>query len=146
MQFKLFVIIFSLSGILLAQTNIVTTEYGNLTIEWDKKLEDHLASKEKEICLSDDPNPIEVIPEFCRGARVQVFYSKSRSEAESKLKELKSLFPNEFSNLEFNSPDYKVKMGHFESREAAQSILNKARRAFPSALIVEETVRCSLID
>lgn len=145
MQSKLAVISFLFTGILFAQTNVVTTESGNLTIEWEKKLEDHLASKEKEICLSDIPEPIEA-PEFCRGARVQVFYSKSRSEAESKLKELKGLFPNEFSNLEFNSPDYKVKLGHFESREAAQSILNKARHIFPSALIVEETIRCSLID
>ena|SRR5690606_18055739 len=145
MQFKLALITFLLAGILFAQTNVVTTESGNLTIEWEKKLEDHIASKEKEICISDPPQPVE-IPEFCRGARVQVFYSKSRSEAESKLKELKGLFPTEFSNMEFNSPDYKVKLGHFESREAAQSTLNKARRTFPSALIVEETVRCSLID
>lgn len=145
MQFKLTLITFLLTSILFAQTNITTTEYGNLTIEWDKKLEDHVVSKEKEMCISDDPEPV-VIPEFCRGARVQVFYSKSRSEAESQLKELKDLFPKEFSNLEFNSPDYKVKIGHFESREAAQTLLKKARRNFPSALIVEETVRCSLID
>ena len=145
MLLRLTTITLIFSNFLFGQDNVVTTESGNLTIEWDKSLEKHMASKEKEICLTDEPQPV-VEPEFCRGARIQVFYSKTRSEAETKLKELKSLFPSEFSNLEYISPDYKVKLGYFESREAAQSSLNKARRVFPSALVVEEVIRCKLLD
>ncbi len=144
MQIKLAAITLLFSGITFAQTQVVTTQSGNLSIEWEKSLEELMVSKEKEFCA--DNTIIEPKREFCHGARIQVFYSKNRSDAEQKLKELKSLFPGEFSNWEYVSPDYKVKLGHFESREAAQSILNKAKRNFPSALIVEETVRCSLID
>lgn len=143
MQIKLAAFTFLLSGILLAQTHIVTTQSGNLSIEWEKSLEQLMT--EKESCTPPPPPPIE-IPEFCRGARIQVFYSKNRSDAEQKLKEVKSLFPGEFANLEYISPDYKVKIGYFESRETAQPILNKAKRNFPSSLVVEETVRCNLID
>lgn len=145
MQIKLSAIAFLFSGFLLAQSNVVTSEYGNLTIEWEKSLEELMEEKENEVCPATVSLP-EPKPEFCRGARIQVFYSKNRSEAEAKLKELKSLFPGEFSNLEYISPDYKIKLGHFESRESAQTMLNRARRAFPSSLIVEETIRCSLID
>ncbi|HLV23384.1 MAG TPA: SPOR domain-containing protein [Moheibacter sp.] len=131
------------SGILLGQSNVITSQYGDLTIEWEKSLEQLMI--EKESCTPPSDPPKET-PEFCRGARIQIFYSKNRTEAEQKLNEVKSQFPSEFSNLEYNSPDYKIKMGYFESRETAQSVLNKARRYFPSALIVEEVIRCSLID
>lgn|SRR5690606_4719320 len=143
MQIKLSIITLVFSGFLVAQSNVINTEYGNLTIEWEKSLEELM--EEKEICTSPPPPPVKK-PEFCRGARIQVFYSKNRSEAEEKLKETKSLFPGEFSNLEYNSPDYKIKLGYFESRESANSTLNKVRRAFPSSLVVEERVRCVLID
>lgn len=143
MQIKLSIITLVFSGFLVAQSNVISSEYGNLTIEWEKSLEEWM--EEKEICTSPPPPPVKK-PEFCRGARIQVFYSKNRSEADEKLKEIKSLFPSEFSNLEYNSPDYKIKLGHFDSRESAQTMLNRARRAFPSSLIVEETIRCSLID
>jgi len=143
MQIKLSIITLVFSGFLVAQSNVINTEYGNLTIEWEKSLEELM--EEKEICTSPPPPPVKK-PEFCRGARIQVFYSKNRSEAEEKLKETKSLFPGEFSNLEYNSPDYKIKLGYFESRESANSTLNKVQRAFPSSLVVEERVRCVLID
>lgn len=145
MQIKLSIITLVFSGFLFSQTNVVTSEYGNLTIEWEKSLEEWMEQKENQVC-STAPSLPEPTPQFCRGARIQVFYSKNRSEAEEKLKEIKSLFPSEFSNLEYNSPDYKIKLGHFDSRESAQTMLNRARRAFPSSLIVEETIRCSLID
>ncbi len=145
MHIKLGLISILLSGILFSQTNVVTSEYGNLTIEWEKSLEELMEKKENKVCPAAVSLP-EPKPEFCRGARIQVFYTKNRSEAAEKLKEIKSLFPSEFSNLEYNSPDYKIKLGHFESRESAHNMLNRARRAFPSSLIVEETIRCSLID
>lgn len=144
MCFKSVAFVFLFSGIAFAQTNIITTESENLTIEMDESIQNLLNEKEAEICHTPPPPP--PVKEFCRGARIQVFYSKNRQESEAKLKELKSLFPEEFSNWEYVSPDYKVKLGYFNSREEAQSTLNKARRAFPSALIVEETIRCNLVN
>ncbi len=144
MRLKSVVFIFLFSGIAFAQTNVVTTESENLTIEMDESIQNLI--KEKEVAFCNAPPPPPLVKEFCHGARIQVFYSKNRQESEAKLKELKTLFPDEFSNWEYVSPDYKVKLGYFSSREDAQSTLTKARRAFPSALIVEETVRCHLVD
>jgi|GEM_PF-913931 len=142
MQFKLAAFALFISGILFAQTSVVTTQSGNLTIEWSESLQKLMA--EKESCTPPPPPPR--APEFCPGARIQVFYSKSRSEAEQKLSEAKTLFPNLYANLIYNSPDYKVQVGYFESREAAESTLRKARRDFPASFIFEETVRCSLLE
>lgn len=145
MFFKSLAFAFLFSGILYAQTNVISTESENLTIEMDESIQKLLKEKEVAICETPPP-PLLPVKEFCRGARIQVFYSKNRQESEVKLKELKSLFPDTFSNWEYVSPDYKVKLGYFSSREEAQSTLTKARRAFPSALIVEETIRCHLVD
>jgi len=141
---------FSVFGLMLlcgifsfAQSKMVTNTYGNLNIEWSETLQKLMA--EKESCTPPPPSPT-VIREFCQGARVQIFYSKSRSEAEQKLNEAKTLFPDLYSNLIYNSPDYKVQVGYFESREAAESTLKKARRGFPASFIFEETVRCSLLE
>lgn len=144
MRFKSLLFIFLFSGIAFAQTNIIQTDSGNLTIEMDESIQNLIQEKEVEICHTSPPPP--PVKEFCRGARIQVFYSKNRQESEAKLKELKSLFPNEHSQLEYISPDYKVKTGYFKSRESAESMLKKTRKAFPSALIVEETFRCHLVD
>src|SRR5690554_3211351 len=128
MQFKLAAFALFISGILFAQTSVVTTQSGNLTIKWSESLQALMT--EKESCTPPPP-PEEKRKEFCRGARIQVFYSKSRSEAEQKLSEAKTLFPDLYANLIYNSPDYKVQVGYFESREAAESTLRKARRNFP---------------
>lgn len=140
---------FSISGLMLlcgifslAQSKMVTNNYGNLNIEWSESLQKLISKKENAYC----PAPPPPKPEFCQGARVQIFYSKSRSEAEQKLNEAKTLFPNLYSNLIYNSPDYKVRVGYFDSREAAQSTLRRAKRNFPASFIFEETIRCSLLE
>jgi len=140
---------FTVSGLMLlcgffsfAQSKMVAHNYGNLKIEWSDSLDKLMA--EKEICTP--PPPPKPKPEFCQGARIQIFYSKNRIEAEEKLSEAKSLFPDLYSNLIYNSPDYKVQVGYFESREAAQSTLRKAKREFPASFIFEERIRCSLLE
>lgn len=126
-----------------AQSKTVTNAYGNLHIEWNESLQRLITEKENAYC---PPPPPDKTPEFCQGARIQVFYSKNRSEAEQQLKEVKSLFPQFWSNVEYISPDYKVFMGYFESREAAQPSLTRARKIFSSALTVNQVIRCSLLE
>ncbi len=104
-----------------------------------------MTEKENTICNNPPLPPPPVVNEFCEGARVQVFYSKNRSEAEQKLKEVKVLFPNLYANVVYHSPDYKVHVGYFESRNAAASTLNKAKKSFPASFIYNEKFRCSLI-
>lgn len=145
MKFKI-LSIFLFSSIALAQTNYVSETSGNLTIEYEESLQKIISEKENAICETATTLPSEPIKkEFCDGARVQVFYSKSRPEADQKLKEAKVLFPNHYVNLVYHSPDYKVYVGYFESRNDASSTLTKAKRNFPASFIYNEKFRCSLM-
>lgn len=136
-----FVILFLIAGIGLGQNRIVTSNFGNLTIQWDESVQKMVQA---ENCPTDPPE--EIRPEYCKGSRIQLFYSKDRKEAEEMLKNAKSYFPELIVNLDYVSPDYKVKAGYFSSREGAQESLKKAKLRFSSSLIVDETVRCSMID
>ena len=130
----------------LAQTNYVSETSGNLTIEYEESLQKIISEKENAICdVFEPPPPLPPVKEICDGARVQVFYSKSRSEAEQKLKEAEQLFPNQYVNLVYHSPDYKVYVGYFESRNDAALTLSKAKRNFPASFIYNERFRCNLI-
>lgn len=148
MKFKILSILtFFIGFIAFAQTQYVSETSGNLTIEYEESLQKILSEKENAICetVLPPPPPVAPVNEICDGARVQVFYSKSRSEAEQKLKEAEQLFPNQYVNLVYHSPDYKVYVGYFESRNSAASTLNKAKRNFPASFIYNEKFRCNLI-
>lgn len=136
-----FVILFLFAGIGLGQNRIITSNFGNLTIQWDESVQKMVQA---ENCPADPPD--ELKSEYCRGSRIQLFYSKDRKEAEEMLKSAKSYFPELIVNLDYVSPDYKVKAGYFSSRESARESLKKAKLKFSSSLIVDETVRCSMID
>lgn len=140
-----FILMLLLSLSTFAQTNFVSDVSGNLTIEYDESLQKIISEKENAICKTIEPEILPPVREFCEGARVQVFYSKSRAEAEQKLKEVKSLFPNLYANIVYHSPDYKVHIGYFESRNDAAPTLNKAKRNFPASFIYNERFRCSLL-
>lgn len=144
MKLKLLILFLSLGSLVFSQDNYVSETSGNLTIEYDLALQKIISEKENTVCAEDEKEE-EKKPEFCNGARVQVFYSKSRSEAEVKLKEAKVLFPNLYANVVYHSPDYKVHVGYFESRNDAASTLSRAKRNFPASFIYNETFRCSLI-
>lgn len=128
-----------------AQEKTVITEYENLTIEWDNDIQELVEEKLAENC-NDNPPPPPVLNEYCNGNRIQLFYTKDRTEAEIRLKEAKSIYPGEKVNLDFVSPEYKIKLGYFSSRESANEKLTEIRRVFKTALITEEKVRCFLIN
>lgn len=126
---------------LFAQDGTITLRSENITMTMPKEVhkimeEKSRAPKEKEI-----PRP-----EFCQGVRAQVFYGKDRNEAEKALNEAKELFPEMYSNLEYESPDYKVKVGFFDSTNSAQPFLRTAKKEFPLSLPVTEIIRCGFLD
>jgi len=136
-----FAILFLFAAIGFGQNRIITSNFGNLTIQWDESVQKMVQAKNCPTELLE-----EIKPEYCKGSRIQLFYSKNRKEAEEMLGSAKSYFPELIVNLDYVSPDYKVKAGYFSSRENARESLKKAKLKFSSSLIVDETVRCSLID
>jgi DUF4097 and DUF4098 domain-containing protein YvlB len=139
MKYQLF---FLLLGIFsFGQETIKIQENDNFTVELPESLNKVLESKEKQ----EPPKPPKVEPEYCKGASIQIFYSKNRQEAEKKVKDFNAKFPPMNSKLIFVSPEYKVKVGTYKTREDASADLNKIRKEFPLSLISDEKFRCSLL-
>lgn len=125
------------------QETIKVQENDNFTVELPESLNKILESKEK----SEDPkiDPPKPAPEYCNGASIQIFYSKNRQEAEKIVKDFNAKFPQLKSSLSYVSPEYKVKVGRYKTREEASSDLNKIKKEFPLSLISDEKFRCSLL-
>lgn|SRR5690554_3887832 len=125
------------------QNQHTTSVFGNLTIEWTLPVQQLYITAEDRNCFPGDHPPA---AEYCAGNRVQLHYGKDRNEAEKKLKEARALFSERIVNLDYEQPDYKVKVGYFSSRETAQKFLNQAKLRFPSSLVTNEQIRCILIS
>lgn len=128
-----------LGAFLSAQETIKIQENDNFTVELPESLNKVLESKEKQ----EPPKPAKVEPEYCKVASIQIFYSKNRLEAEKKVKDFDGKFSPMKSKLSYVSPDYKVKVGTYKSREEAAEDLKKIKKDFPLAMISDETFRCS---
>lgn len=139
-----YLILFLLLGIFaFGQEKITVEESENFTVELPESLNELLESKKQP--ADPPPPPPKVVPEYCQGASIQVFYSKDRQEAENKRKDFNAKFPSFKSRLEYVSPEFKIKVGIYSSRDQATADLNKVKKSFPLSLITTEKFRCSLL-
>lgn len=146
---KFFLIItFSVLTISWGQTMETEKISDNLSIELDSRIQNILSEKEK--CeTSPEPGLLPPVPrssQFCDGRRIQIFYSKNRKDAEGKFEEAKLLYPELLPTFQFIAPDYRVKLGYFETQEKAEDTLKTIKVNFSSSLIVWEKFRCNLLD
>lgn len=77
------------------------------------------------------------------GYRVRVFYDNAptaRARSESIVKQLKQQFPGVEVYLSFESPNYKVAIGDFRSKDEALAIYNALKYSFPTAYIIKESI------
>jgi hypothetical protein len=74
------------------------------------------------------------------GFRVQVYVGKDREEA-SRIKGIcLNLEKDEEAYLDYDRPNYRVKVGNFLNREDAKELYKKLKRRFPEAMIVPDQV------
>lgn len=76
-----------------------------------------------------------------KGYRIQVYSGMQRKDAELVITDLKKIFPNKTADLEYNQPNYKVKMGNFLNRVDAYQTYYKIREVYPSVSIVYEKIK-----
>ncbi|MCS7082835.1 MAG: SPOR domain-containing protein [Bacteroidetes bacterium] len=87
------------------------------------------------------PAPARTVrPVYRDGYRIQIFSSANRFEAEQKRIEALQQLPYPVYVV-FQAPYYRVHVGDFLSRSAAQRALSEVRTRYPSAWIVPDRVR-----
>jgi hypothetical protein len=79
------------------------------------------------------------------GYRVQVFQSTDKAEADRRVDEAVAWWTSRNQGTPevytvFRAPYYRVRVGNYATRQAAQTALNSLRARFPSALLVQDRV------
>lgn len=123
---------------------------GELTIHLDKKLENILKGKEKSVCQKNVyVPPVKLSPaDKCAtqnkimGYKIQIFYTKDRSAAEKVKNDFARQFPSLTPELIYASPDYRILVGDYFTRQTASNDLRKVQRTYPAAFPVQWRVWC----
>ena len=77
------------------------------------------------------------------GYRIRVFYDngpQARSRSESIEHTLRKQFPGTGVYRSFESPNYKVSVGDFRSKDEALRIFNALKGNYPTAFIIKESI------
>ena len=77
------------------------------------------------------------------GYRIRVFYNSdpsARARSESIEAVLKDQYPGIGVYRTFESPNYKVTVGDFRSKDEALGIYNALKGTYPTAYIIKETI------
>ncbi len=77
------------------------------------------------------------------GYRVRVFYDNSasaRSRSAAIEAELRRLFPEHGVYRNFISPNYKVAIGDFRTKDEALKVYNSLKASYPTAYIIKESI------
>jgi len=76
-----------------------------------------------------------------KGYRIQVYSGMQRKDAEMIITDLKKILPGRAADLEYNQPNYKVKVGNFLNRVDAYTSYYKIREVYPSVSIIYEKIK-----
>ncbi|MFA5620541.1 MAG: SPOR domain-containing protein [Weeksellaceae bacterium] len=122
---------------------------GSFIIRLDSKLKEFLI--EKENCTPPKgPSPSTPLTpeERCAkqnkimGYKIQIFYTKDRNAAEKVRSEFADKYPDLTPELVYASPDYRILVGDYFTRNSAASDLRRIRRNYPGSFAVQWRVWC----
>lgn len=77
------------------------------------------------------------------GYRIRVFYDNdpsARTRSENIAATLRKQYPKTQVYLSFESPNYKVTVGDFRTKDEAQYLYNALKGAYPTAFLIKESI------
>ncbi|UIR55716.1 SPOR domain-containing protein [Sphingobacterium sp. SRCM116780] len=75
-----------------------------------------------------------------RGFRVQIFAGSNRSNAFSEQARFRSMYKDIDTYINYDEPNYRVKVGDFRSRSEANNFMNLLRQQFKNVFVFSENV------
>lgn len=125
-QVATFVFALILSGISHAQTNVKTSKTdGKVTIEQDAQIE-KLVSYKTKLNKTDDEKRF----------RIQI-YNGTLEGAQKAKRNFSNEFKDITSDIAFETPNYKVRVGKFRTRLEADRYLIQVKNEYPSAFLLQ---------
>ncbi|MEE4257357.1 MAG: SPOR domain-containing protein [Bacteroidales bacterium] len=83
------------------------------------------------------------------GFRIQIFEesgNKSSTRAREVMAEFSTKYPDIPVYLSWQAPNFKVRVGDFESRMEAEGFLNKIKRSYPIAWVIRDKIKYPVIN
>lgn len=103
---------------------------GQVKVYQDESIQNTVA-----VYSEEDPNAATGYVK-AKGYKIQVFSGnnqrQSKLEAESKLSQVKSAYPDLEATVTYNAPSWKLRVGNFTTREDAENVLKEMKSTFPS--------------
>jgi hypothetical protein len=78
------------------------------------------------------------------GYRIQIFFSNERKLADEQRLKFIRLFPEQETMIEYDAPNYTVKVGAFRTRDEAEDFRNIITRDFPMSIIQRHKIKMPL--
>ena len=130
---------------LVAVNGLVGQDEGHVVIVQDPAidtlLQKHIEMNEK-LLLNTDNFAID-------GYRIQIFEesgNKSSTRAREVMAEFSVKYPDIPVYLSWQAPNFKVRVGDFESRMEAEGFLNKIKRSYPIAWVIRDKIKYPVIN
>ena len=152
---SLYFILFS--SIIFAQDKIDTitiNNNGKLTIEIDQRINNIITTKENDSCPITKKNTVKketiksnnsdpcATQNQINGYKIQIYYSKNRTEADKVKNEFERNFPNISTQVVYFTPDYRVLVGDYLSKNSASSDIKKLKSKYNNAFAIPHKVLC----
>lgn len=123
---------------------------GEFSMDIDEGLAQLMMSKEQKVCnKAVYVPPKKLTPadkcatqQKIMGYKIQIFYTKDRNAAEKVKNDFSRQFPNLTPELIYASPDYRILVGDYFTRQSASSDLRRIQRTYASAFSVQWRVWC----
>ncbi len=104
-------------------TPIVSAQEGSLHIEQDKK-------------ITDLVNLYKAADDSVGYYRIQIYFGSLAKAQETKA-QAEGDFPGWFSEIKFESPSYRVRVGKFKNKLDAERELQEVRLKYPAAMLLK---------
>ncbi len=75
------------------------------------------------------------------GYRIQITYTSNREEAYKAKSQLYRDFESAASYIEYEQPNYKLRLGDFKTRLEATAFLQQVIKIYPAAFIVKDRIK-----
>jgi len=75
------------------------------------------------------------------GYRIQIFFSNDRKSSDDQRQKFIRMHPDQDSQIEYDAPNYTVKVGAFRTRDEAEDFRNQITREFPMSIIQRHKIR-----
>ncbi len=124
--------------VLIGCSQISFSQEGDVKVIKDARI-DALVEKQGEVI------PPAIKPEIT-GYRIQLFFDSDRNAINSARSKFIAQFPKVDTYIEFNAPNFFLKVGDFRTRLEAEKVKSEVEMDFPTSFVIKEKINLPRLE